>query len=166
MNTLKEEKDYAFLAMGHMNAKGCFCSVNDLLRDALGELVDKFDTILIDGEAGLEQINRQVVDRVNTLLLVTGSSYRGVQTVHHIEAMIKDGSVPACDTVGVIFNRLQNDPRTEEELQAAVGLPVLGMVPYDPELQQQDAQGKSLLNLADTAAAVKAVDAIVTKIIK
>lgn len=166
MNTLKEEKDYAFLAMGHMNAKGCFCSVNDLLRDALGELVDKFDTILIDGEAGLEQINRQVVDRVNTLLLVTDSSYRGVQTVHHIEAMIEDGSVPACDTVGVIFNRLQNDPRTEEELQAAVGLPVLGMVPYDPELQQQDAQGKSLLNLADTAAAVKAVDAIVAKIIE
>ena len=166
MNTLKEEKDYSFLAMGHMNAKGCFCSVNDLLRDALGELVDKFNTILIDGEAGLEQINRQVVDRVNTLLLVTDSSYRGVQTVHHIEAMIKDGSVPACDTVGVIFNRLQNDPRTEEELQAAVGLPVLGMVPYDPELQQQDAQGKSLLNLADTAAAVKAVDAIVSKIMK
>lgn len=166
MNTLKEEKDYSFLAMGHMNAKGCFCSVNDLLRDALGELVDKFDTILIDGEAGLEQINRQVVDRVNTLLLVTDSSYRGIQTVHHIEAMIKDGSVPACDTVGVIFNRLQNDPRTQEELQAAVGLPVLGMVPYDPELQQQDAQEKSLLNLADTAAAVKAVDAIVVKIIE
>lgn len=74
--------------------------------------------------------------------------------------------VGACDTVGVIFNRLQNDPRTQEELQAAVGLPVLGMVPYDPELQQQDAQGKSLLNLADTAAAVKAVDAIVSKIMK
>ena len=40
------------------------------------------------------------------------------------------------------------------------------MVPYDPELQQQDAQGKSLLDLDDTAAAVKAVDAVVAKIMK
>lgn len=165
LNTLKEEKGYSFLAMGHMNAKGCFCSVNDLLRDALGELVHQFDTILIDGEAGLEQINRQVVDRVNTLLLVTDSSYRGVQTIHHIEGMIRDGSVPACDTVGVVFNRLQDDPRSRDELEAAVRLPVFGVVPYDATVQQQDAQGKSLLDLADDAEAVKAVDQVVSRLL-
>lgn len=156
-NTLKEEDGYAFLAMGHMNAKGCFCSVNDLLRDALGKLVDEFDTILIDGEAGLEQINRQVVDRVDTLVLVTDSSYRGVQTVHHIEGMVKDGSVPACGKVGVVFNRIQNDDRTEEDFKAAVGLPVFGVVPYDPVLGRCDTEGKSLLAMSEDAASVKAV---------
>ena len=37
-SSLKEEDGYAFIAMGHMDAKGCFCSVNKLLRDALEEL--------------------------------------------------------------------------------------------------------------------------------
>lgn len=163
-NTLKEEKDYSFLAMGRMNAKGCFCSVNDLLRDALGKLVDEFDTILIDGEAGLEQINRQVVDRVDTLVLVTDSSYRGVQTVHHIEGLVKDGSVPACGRIGVVFNRIQNDTRTEDEFKAAVGLPVFGVVPYDPVLGQCDSEGKSLLEMPEDAASVVAVKKALTQI--
>ena len=73
-STLLEEDGYSAIAMGRMNAKGCFCSVNDLLKDALEQLVLKFDTIVVDGEAGLEQINRQVVEKINTLILVTDSS--------------------------------------------------------------------------------------------
>ncbi len=163
-SAMKEEKDYSFIAMGHMEAKGCFCSVNKLLRDTLEELVLKFDTILIDGEAGIEQINRRVVERINTLVLVTDSSYRGVQTVHHIEELVKNGAVPSCETVGVIFNRIQGDNRTEAELQALVGLPVLGVVPYDSTLQQFDAQGKTLLDLPDETPALAAVDKIVAKL--
>ena len=163
-SSLKEEDGYAFIAMGHMDAKGCFCSVNKLLRDALEELVLKFDTIVIDGEAGIEQINRQVVERINSLVLVTDSSFRGVQTVHHIENLVKNGAIPACETVGVIFNRIQGDNRTLEELQKLVGLPVLGIVPYDQTLQNFDAQGKTLLELSDETPAVAAVKKIVDKL--
>lgn len=141
-STLKEEDGYSVIAMGRMNAKGCFCSVNDLLKDALEELVDKFDTIVIDGEAGLEQIDRQVVERINTLVLVTDSSFRGIQTVHHIEELVKNGAAPDCSLIGVVFNRIQGDERTLEELQALVHLPVLGIVPYDATLQTFDAQGR------------------------
>lgn len=165
MNALKEEKDYSFIAMGHMNAKGCFCSVNDLLKDALNELVMKFDTILIDGEAGLEQINRQVVEKVNTLLLVTDSSYRGIQTVHHIEGLVRSGAVPNCEYVSVIVNRIQGDTRTREELEEVIGLPIAGLVPYDPKLAAHDAQGLSLLTLDDDCESVKAVDSIVRKLL-
>ncbi|WP_301001620.1 ArsA-related P-loop ATPase, partial [uncultured Parasutterella sp.] len=44
---LDEGKDFSFLAMGHMDSKGCFCSVNDLLKGAIGYLTGEFDTILI-----------------------------------------------------------------------------------------------------------------------
>lgn len=164
-SSLKEEDGYSVIAMGHMDAKGCFCSVNQLLKDALEQLVLKFDTIVIDGEAGIEQINRQVVEKINTLVLVTDSSFRGVQTVHHIEHLVANGAIPACETIGVVFNRIQGDNRSIEELQALVGLPVLGLVPYDPTLQDFDAQGKSLLDLPDDATALKAVDQIVEKVL-
>ena len=134
------------------------------MKDTLEQLVLKFDTIVIDGEAGLEQINRQVVEKINTLILVTDSSYRGVQTVHHIEGLVKNGAVPYCESVGVVFNRVQGDNRTLEELQALVGLPVLGVIPYDPTLQAFDAQGKSLLDLPDDTTALRCVDDVINKV--
>ncbi len=164
-SSLKEENDFAAIAMGHMNSKGCFCSVNKLLKDALEQLVDKFDTIVVDGEAGIEQINRQVVEKINTLILVTDSSFRGIQTVHHIEELVKNGAVPSCETIGVVFNRIQGDNRSMEELQALVGLPVLGLVPYDPTLQTFDAQGKTLLALPGDTPAIVAVDKVIAKVL-
>ena len=50
--SMVETDDFAFIAMGRSHDLGCYCSVNDLLRDALELLVREFDTVLIDGEAG------------------------------------------------------------------------------------------------------------------
>ena len=168
VNALKQQTDYSFLAMGHMDAKGCFCSVNDLLHDAIQQLVGQFDTILIDGlrvyhprfsdgEAGIEQINRQVTDKVNTLILVTDSSYRGLQTVRHIEGLVKDGSVPLCDRMGVIVNRVIGDKRSAEELAEQFKLPIFGVIPYDPVVEEFDREGRSLLELPEESVALKAV---------
>ena len=105
-----------------------------------------------------------MVDRINTLILVTDSSYRGVQTVHHIEEMVKNGAIDSCEMVGVAFNRIQGDNRTLEELQALVGLPVLGIIPYDATVQNFDAEGKPLFDLPDDTPALKAVDKIIDKV--
>ena len=80
------------------------------------------------------------------------------------ENLVKNGAIPACETVGVIFNRIQGDNRTLEELQKLVGLPVLGIVPYDQTLQNFDAQGKTLLELSDETPAVAAVKKFVDKL--
>ncbi|MCP4611914.1 MAG: ATP-binding protein, partial [Planctomycetes bacterium] len=58
----------------------CYCPVNDLLRGTIETLSKSFDTILIDGEAGLEQINRQVVRRLSTLIIVSDATARGIET--------------------------------------------------------------------------------------
>ena len=65
LEALVETEAFALLAMGRTETLGCFCPVNDLLRGAVEALSRSFDTILIDGEAGVEQINRQVVRRVS-----------------------------------------------------------------------------------------------------
>ena len=39
------------------------------------------DTVFIDGEAGLEQTNRQVVSSVDDLIVVSDGSLRGLKTV-------------------------------------------------------------------------------------
>lgn len=161
LNALGQGDGFSYLAMGHMNARGCFCSVNDLLHDSLAQLVSQFDTILIDGEAGIEQINRQVTDRVNTLLLVTDSSFRGQQTVRTIRQLVADGYVPACERMGVVLNRVPGDERSNEDLKKAFALPVYGFIPFDGEVEQFDRRGETLLNLPEGNGALQAVKRVI-----
>lgn len=161
LNALGQGDGFSYLAMGHMNARGCFCSVNDLLHDSLAQLVSQFDTILIDGEAGIEQINRQVTDRVNTLLLVTDSSFRGQQTVKTIRQLVADGYVPACERMGVVLNRVPGDERSNEDLKKAFALPVYGFIPFDDEVEQFDRRGETLLNLPEGNGALQAVKRVI-----
>jgi CO dehydrogenase maturation factor len=77
---LTELDTFSILATGRTETLGCFCPVNTLLRGAIETLSESFDTILIDGEAGLEQINRQVVRRLQALLIVSDPISRGVET--------------------------------------------------------------------------------------
>ena len=74
MEALVEHDNLALLAMGRSESLGCFCSVNAILRDAIKLLSQRFDILVIDGEAGVEQINRQVVDRIDHLIMVTDTS--------------------------------------------------------------------------------------------
>ena len=55
MEALNEMDGFAMLAMGRTDTLGCYCPVNDILRSVIETFAGNFDTILIDGEAGLEQ---------------------------------------------------------------------------------------------------------------
>ncbi|MBE9502196.1 MAG: AAA family ATPase, partial [Chloroflexi bacterium] len=80
LEALVELDGFALLAMGKREGAGCFCPVNDLLRDAIESLSGSFDIIIIDGEAGVEQVNRRVIRKVDKPLIVTDATIRGIQT--------------------------------------------------------------------------------------
>ncbi len=157
---LDEGRDFSFLAMGHMDSKGCFCSVNGLLKKAIGYLTDAFDTVLIDGEAGIEQINRQVVEQVNTLIVVCDSSFRGMKTLEHIREMRSQGLLPFCERIGVVFNRTRSDLTRLEASAEELGIDVLGSVPMDDEVEAFDSEGRTLLDLPAANPALEAVRAL------
>ena len=70
MESLAETATFDFLAMGHSRFKGCFCPVNRLLRDAVEALAGNYEVVLIDAEAGLEQVYREVMRHVDQLALL------------------------------------------------------------------------------------------------
>ncbi len=154
---LDEKDNFSFLAMGRMNTIGCFCSINDLLKNAIENIMHSFEIVLIDGEAGLEQINRQVIEKIDTLILITDTSFRGLQTVRHIKKMVDEGLVPACKNLGVVFNRAQSDVSALKEFAEKEHIHVIGSVPYDKQVEQFDLEGRSLLELPENNPALKAV---------
>lgn len=157
MEALVERDDFAFLAMGRAEALGCFCPVNDMLRGGIELLGGEYDTILVDGEAGIEQINRHVLPRVDALLLLTDGSVRGGRTVELLADIAVAEGVVAPDAIGIIVNRL---PAAGGAVSIPTGIPVLGRVPQDETVADFDARGLSLLGVPEASPAATAVEAL------
>ncbi len=161
LDALYETEGYSLLVMGRTEAAGCFCPVNELLRGAIETLSENFDLVLIDGEAGLEHINRKVVQELDTLLIVTDASARGMQTAAMIKKMVEEDGVIECARLGLIFNRAANGQGSIERSANEIGLQLLGRIPEDPNITDYDLQGRPIFGLPDTSPSIVAVKKLV-----
>lgn len=161
LEALVETDRFALLAMGRTETLGCFCPVNDLLRGAVEALSKSFDTIIIDGEAGVEQINRQVVRHLDTLIVISDATARGLQTASLIRRMISDDRVIRCDKLGLVLNRVQGSQDLLRRSAQEIGLEVFGCIPQDDLIGQYDLVGRPIMGLPATSPGLVAVRAIV-----
>lgn len=143
LEALAERDNYSLLPMGLSKEKGCFCPVNKLLRSSIEYLINDFACILIDAEAGIEQINRQVTERVSRIVVVVDGSLRSLETFHLIEKAVPKANL------AVVANRL---PEFDAAALAST-VPLLGVMPDDSLLARFDREGRSLWELpADSPA--------------
>jgi len=147
---LQETDDYAILAMGRTETLGCFCPINIILREAIEALSKSFDTILIDGEAGLEQLNRQVMGRVDTLIIVSDATSRGIQTAAQVKDMVYNDRVIQCDKLGLVFNRVQGNEELLRQSAQKIGLELLGFIPQDDSIAYNDLIGRPIMELSES----------------
>ncbi|MDM8000095.1 MAG: AAA family ATPase [Dehalococcoidia bacterium] len=161
MEALLETDGYALIAMGRTETLGCFCPVNDLLRGAIETLSKSFDTIVIDGEAGVEQINRQVVRRVDILIIVSDATARGLQTAALIRKMVIEDKVIDCGKLGIVFNRVTGNRPLLEQAAQKIGLEILGFIPQDENIAYHDLVGQPILGLpSDSPGLVSVCDIV------
>jgi CO dehydrogenase maturation factor len=155
LQALMERKDYSLLAMGRSTEKGCFCPANQLLKASIDVLVSSFVAVLIDAEAGIEQINRDVTHRVSRIVTVLDGSKKSIETLHIIRNM-----VPSTTPISVVANRgpLQNS----KDLPAGTAL--VGAVPENEVLRQFDRAGRPLWELPHKNQAVVAVRRIASRL--
>ncbi|MGN0533923.1 MAG: AAA family ATPase, partial [Eubacterium sp.] len=69
-DALVEKDGFAFIAVGRPESAGCYCKINSYLKEVISLISNDFDYVVIDGEAGIEQINRRVMEKVTHLLLI------------------------------------------------------------------------------------------------
>ena len=144
-DALLEERGFAFLAVGRPEAKGCYCKVNEFLKRMIADLASNFDYVIIDGEAGIEQINRRVMERVTHLLLVSDASQKGINVAKTIYDVAQTSM--QYEKVGLLFNRLRT---SDEAVVADTGpLSVVGTLRESNAIHRADIVGQSLLTLPE-----------------
>lgn len=151
-DALAEEDDFDLLVMGRTQGKGCYCFVNGLLQTQLSKISKNYEYIIVDNEAGMEHISRGILPHVDTLLLVSDCSRRGVQAAGRIRDLAEELKLNPGKT-GLIVNRapggvLSEGTATEvERLQ----LPLVGVLPQDELIYEYDCDGKPIVSLPKDA---------------
>ena len=162
---IKHQNNTNLLVMGRPEAAGCFCTVNDLLKYGIETIAKDYLITVIDCEAGPEQINRRVIENVDTLIIVTDTSARGFKTANSIYQIAKSGAIKGSWEVGLVINRLDAKDSEKLTLQASdqMTIRILGYIPDDKNITDYDLTGKPLLELPDDSPSVMAVEEILGK---
>ena len=150
-DALIEDDDFDMLVMGRTQGKGCYCYVNGVLQSQLGNYLPNYSYVVRDNEAGLEQIARGTLPHVDTMLLISDCSRRGVQAVARIAEMIDEmGLNPG--QMGLIINRAP-DGKLDDGVRAEIekhGLKLFGVLPHDEAVYRCDCDGNPSAKLPDS----------------
>lgn len=152
-DALAETDGYAFIAVGRPEAAGCYCKINSYLKEVISLLSSEFDYVVIDGEAGIEQINRRVMEKVTHLILITDPSKKGCGVINTIKGVADE--LVMYEKIGAIINRLPDEsvlPYIDTN-----GIPVLSAIENDSNLALFDIQGKNVFNIPDDSNITKGV---------
>ena len=142
-DAMAELPGFSFLAIGRPESAGCYCKVNAYLKEVISLLSRDFDYVVIDGEAGIEQINRRVMEKVTHLVLITDPSRKGVQVVQTIRRVADE--LVMYERCGVIVNRL-----TDPALLDRVQIPkqeLLAVIGTDEAHTRNDIEGRTVFEL-------------------
>lgn len=150
-DTLVEDDRFAFLAIGRPEGAGCYCTVNAYLKEVIEMVSRDFDYVVIDGEAGIEQINRRVMEKVTHLVLVSDASRKGTKVIETIRSVADE--LVMYEKCGAIINRIEDlslAPYIKVE-----GTEILSVIPADNAHAINDILGKSIFELNEDAPVLK-----------
>lgn len=164
-SALVEEDDFDMLVMGRTQGKGCYCYVNGVLKSQVDKYANNYSYIVMDNEAGLEHVARGTLPHVDTMLLISDCSRRGVQAVARIAEMIDEMELKP-GKMGLIINRAPNgvlDDGVKTEIDKH-GLELLGVLPQDEEVYRCDCNGEPSSKLDQSNPVKTALKGIMEKL--
>jgi len=161
---LVENPGFDLLTMGRPEGRGCYCYVNNLIRDHLDRLARSYRHVLLDCEAGLEHLSRRTSGRPDALICVTNRSRMAAETIRRSLALFRSIHAQLPPRVHLVLNQFdEGEPLAAEMTALAAGETApfsrVIAVPADPQVAAVESAGESLLKLSSTSPAMAAVRA-------
>jgi CO dehydrogenase maturation factor len=133
--SLVESNGYDLISMGRPEGPGCYCYANNVLKTALQELAGKYPYVVLDNEAGLENLSRRIVQFVDALVLVSDASNAGMSTLERLYGLAKEMGVTYRKLV-LLVNRTRGAklPESAPRIQETTNATKMIALPYDEEI--------------------------------
>ncbi len=144
IDAIVECEGFSFIAIGRPETAGCYCSINMYLKDVISSLSEQFDYVVIDGEAGIEQVNRRVMETVSHLIFVTDQSQKGMNVVKTIKKVADE--LVMYKKCGIIINRVIDESMLK--YLDSGDIEILTTVKQDNTLLEMDARGQNVFDVS------------------
>ena len=160
-----EEDDFDMLVMGRTQCKGCYGFVNGVLKTQVDKYAGNYRYMVMDNEAGLEYLSRGTLPHVDTMLLISDCSRRGIQAAARIAELVKDLELHPTQLYLIVNRAPQGELNAGvlEEIQKH-DLPLLGVLPQDELVYQYDCDGKPSSKVPEDTPVKQALHEIMRKL--
>ena len=164
-SALIEDDDFDMLVMGRTQGKGCYCYVNGVLKTQVDKYAKNYSYIVMDNEAGLEHVARGTLPHVDTMLLISDCSRRGIQAAARVAEMVEEMELHP-GKMGLIVNRAPGGV-LEDGVMAEIekhGLTLFGVLPHDEAGYRCDCYGEPSAKLPESDPMKNALKGIMAQI--
>ncbi|MBN1542591.1 AAA family ATPase [candidate division KSB1 bacterium] len=157
--SLVEATDFDLIAMGRPEGPGCYCYANNVLKNALAQIAAAYPFVVLDNEAGLENLSRRIVQSVDLLVMVADPSQRGLETVLRLTELAAEMGI-VYRQCALVVNRLRRDgiPERVDGLAKSIGADYLMALPDDDDLAVLAENGAAVQNLSKNNPVVIKID--------
>jgi CO dehydrogenase maturation factor len=163
--SLVEADGFDLIAMGRPEGAGCYCYANNVLKAVIAEISQGYPYVVLDNEAGLENLSRRIVQKVDLLALVSDPSNAGLETLRRLHALAGEMKIEYKRLV-LVVNRVRGSrPAKAEEIRAATGADEVLYLPDDEAAAGLAERGEPLAGLPMDNALMKLVDGFAKAIV-
>ena len=149
------------LVMGRPEGAGCYCYVNNILRNIVGKLIKEYDYIVMDNEAGLEHLSRRTTRSADLLLVISDATPVGLRSAKRINELAEELKIKIKKRF-LIINRY-NDSIDKKVIQG-LRLEYAGNIPVDKNIAKMSLNGNSLRELKNNSVGLTALRKIGEKL--
>jgi CO dehydrogenase maturation factor len=157
--SLVEADGFDLIAMGRPEGPGCYCYANNVLKAAIETIASQYPYVVLDNEAGLENLSRRIMGEMDMLIMVAEPSVRGLETVRRLHALALEMRV-SFKRLAIIINRLRQAPlpRAAEQLRKDTGADFMLGLPEDQEILAIGESGWSVFSLSPANTVIGLID--------
>ncbi|OGS44386.1 MAG: hypothetical protein A3K76_03890 [Euryarchaeota archaeon RBG_13_57_23] len=105
---LKEGNGVDLITMGRQEGPGCYCFVNNVLRQIIDSISSKYDYVLIDNEAGMEHLSRRTTRSSNVMFVLCDKSKSSIEAAKRIAVLAKEMNLSIGRKI-IVFNMLDRN---------------------------------------------------------
>jgi CO dehydrogenase maturation factor len=159
---LKEGDGFDLVTMGRQEGPGCYCFVNNLLRNVVDSLSAKYAYVVVDNEAGMEHLSRRTTKATDVLFVVADASRASLDAARRIASLADEMRIKVGNKALV---RNMADPSEPEAVPEPVdGFDSVHVVRRSSRIRSDSERSESLMALPRNDPAfsdvAKAVDAV------
>ncbi|MEA3255775.1 MAG: AAA family ATPase [Candidatus Altiarchaeota archaeon] len=157
--TVETEK-FDLLVMGRPDGPGCYCAINHMIKGIMDSTTEAYDCVVVDSEAGLEHLSRKTIENIDSLMIVTDASRKGLLTAKRISELVNELDMKFRN-ISLVLNKVTEANREELIKKAReINLEIIGVIPEDPLVEEYDLKGKPLVELPSNSKAYQEIKKI------